>query len=300
VHGLLAQFSGDATLVGSLNEHQRIIAPSSVNPFLIALQAEKRPVLVVTSSSRGAEDLAEDLRNLHNHVFEFPAWETLPHERLSPRSDTVARRIQTLSALQAIDMNLNPIVVAPIRAVIHRFIASLASTSLRTIEVGLELSLTDLVQHFSNLSYARTDLVEKRGDFAVRGGIVDVFLPLADYPVRIDFFGDEIEDLSYFDIADQRTTKPVNGPLQIIPCRELLITDAIQERAEKIKSRFPAAIEVLDKIAQNINVDGMESLIPFLVDEHHTIFDRIDKRALVIFIDEERIRSRTADLIATN
>ena len=300
VHGLLSHLAADANLSGSINEHQRVIAASSANPFLIALQGQKRPVLVVTSSSRGAEDLAEDLRNLHEHVYEFPAWETLPHERLSPRSDTVAQRIQTLSALQVIDQSLNPIVVAPIRAVIHRFIATLASTPLRTIEVGEELSLTDLVQHFSALSYTRTDLVEKRGEFAVRGGIVDVFLPLADYPVRIDFFGDEIEELSYFDIADQRTTKPVVGRLEIIPCRELLITDAIRERAEKLKNRFPAAIEVLEKIAQGISVDGMESLIPFLTDDHHTIFDRMDKRAIVIFIDEERIRSRTADLIATN
>ena len=300
VHGLLSHLAADANLSGSISEHQRVIAASSANPFLIALQGQKRPVLVVTSSSRGAEDLAEDLRNLHDYVFEFPAWETLPHERLSPRSDTVAQRIQTLSALQVIDQSLNPIVVAPIRAVIHRFIATLASTPLRTIEVGEELSLTELVQHFSALSYTRTDLVEKRGEFAVRGGIVDVFLPLADYPVRIDFFGDEIEELSYFDIADQRTTKPVVGKLEIIPCRELLITDAIRNRAEKLKNRFPAAIEVLEKIAQGISVDGMESLIPFLTDDHHTIFDRMDKRAIVIFIDEERIRSRTADLIATN
>ena len=251
VHGLLSHLAADANLSGSINEHQRVIAASSANPFLIALQGQKRPVLVVTSSSRGAEDLAEDLRNLHEHVYEFPAWETLPHERLSPRSDTVAQRIQTLSALQVIDQSLNPIVVAPIRAVIHRFIATLASTPLRTIEVGEELSLTDLVQHFSALSYTRTDLVEKRGEFAVRGGIVDVFLPLADYPVRIDFFGDEIEELSYFDIADQRTTKPVVGKLEIIPCRELLITDAIRDRAEKLKNRFPAAIEVLEKILLN-------------------------------------------------
>ena len=104
-----------------------------------------------------------------------------------------------------------------------------------TIELGEEVSLTDLIRHFADLSYTRTDLVEKRGEFAVRGGIVDVFLPLSDYPVRIDFFGDEIEELAYFDISDQRTTKPVTGKLSIIPCRELLITDAIKERAESIK-----------------------------------------------------------------
>ena len=300
INGLLAQLAADAKLTDALNSHSRVIAPASSNSFLIALKAAQQPVLVVTSSSRGAEDLAEDLRNLHPIVFEFPAWETLPHERLSPRSDTVAKRIQTLAALSALPADANPIVVAPIRAVIHRFISSLAQEPLRTLELGQEVSLTELITHFTELSYTRTDLVEKRGEFAVRGGIVDVFLPLSDYPVRIDFFGDEIEELRYFDISDQRTTKPVTGKLAIIPCRELLITDAVKERAEKIKSRYPAAIEVLEKISQGISVDGMESLIPFLVDEHSTIFDRISSRSTVIFIEEERTKSRTADLIETN
>ena len=298
--GLLADLAANDELCQGLISHQRLIAPASSNPFLIALRAKSEPILVVTSSSRGAEDLAEDLRNLHPTVLEFPAWETLPHERLSPRSDTVAQRIQTLAALKELPADSNPIVVAPIRAVIHRFISSLAQEPLMTIELGQEVSLTELIRHFTALSYSRTDLVEKRGEFAVRGGIVDVFLPLSDYPVRIDFFGDEIEELRYFDIADQRTTKPVTGKLTIIPCRELLITDAIKERAEEIKHRFPAAIEVFEKIAQGINVDGMESLIPFLVDEHSTIFDRINPRSTVIFIEEERTKSRTADLIETN
>ncbi len=300
MRGLLAHLEADGSLAQSLSSHQRVISPSSANPFLIAALAATDPILVVTSSSRGAEDLAEDLRNLHPTVFEFPAWETLPHERLSPRSDTVAQRIKTLSALRDLEKGERAIVVAPIRSVIHRFIASLASEPLRTIELGQEVSLTELIEHFSALSYTRTDLVEKRGEFAVRGGIVDVFLPLADYPVRIDFFGDEIEELAYFDISDQRTTKPVIGSLAIIPCREMLITDAIKEKAEKLKTRFPGAIEVLEKISQGISVDGMESLIPFLVDDHATIFDRIDPKSRIIFIDEERIKSRTADLIETN
>ena len=203
MHGLLAELSSHGDLIDGLKDHKRIIAAGASNPFLIALRASEQPILVVTSSSRGAEDLAEDLRNLHPDVYEFPAWETLPHERLSPRSDTVAKRIQTLAALQSSPEKSNPIVVAPIRAVIHRFIASLATEPLMTIELGQEVSLTDLIRHFADLSYTRTDLVEKRGEFAVRGGIVDVFLPLSDYPVRIDFFGDEIEELTYFDISDQ-------------------------------------------------------------------------------------------------
>ena len=92
------------------SDASHIVAPQSLYPFLLAARASSHPLLVVTSSSRSSEDLVNELRELHDNVLEFPAWETLPHERLSPRSDTVAKRIQTLYALQQ-KQSINPIVV---------------------------------------------------------------------------------------------------------------------------------------------------------------------------------------------
>ena len=298
MRGLLSVLHSDTDVISALNESSKIIAPSSSYPFLIALAAHEKPLLVVTSSSRGAEDLTEYLKSLHPSVYEFPAWETLPHERLSPRSDTVAKRISTLYSLN--EENINPIVVAPIRATIHRFIADLARHPLWTLELGQEIGLTDLITHLTELAFTRTDLVEKRGEFAVRGGIVDIFLPLAMHPVRIDFFGDEIEEMRYFEVADQRTTEAVIGKLAILPCREFLLTEQVRNRAEEIKEQYPSALEILEKISQGIAVDGMESLIPLLSDNFETILDRMPQGTEVIFIDDERIRSRTADLIETN
>ena len=296
----LVQMIGSESAVAScLHDSKKIIAPAATYPFLLAKVAEKSSLLVVTSSSRSAEDLASELRELHNRVLEFPAWETLPHERLSPRSDTVARRLSTLADL-ASPKNENTIVVAPIRAVIHRFIADLASQPLQNLEIGSEVDLTTLITNLTELAYTRTDLVEKRGEFAVRGGIVDLFLPLSEHPVRIDFFGDEIEELSYFDVASQRTTTPVIGKLAILPCRELLLTSDIRKRAESAKSKYPAALEILDRVAQGISTEGMESLIPILVDETETILQRMPHGTEVVFIDDERIRMRTIDLLATN
>ena len=296
----LVQMIGSESAVAScLHDSKKIIAPAATYPFLLAKVAEKSAILVVTSSSRSAEDLASELRELHNRVLEFPAWETLPHERLSPRSDTVARRLATLADL-ATPNNENTIVVAPIRAVIHRFIADLASQPLQSLEIGSEVDLTTLITDLTELAYTRTDLVEKRGEFAVRGGIVDLFLPLSEHPVRIDFFGDEIEELSYFDVASQRTTGPVIGKLAILPCRELLLNADIRARAESAKSKYPAALEILDRVAQGISTEGMESLIPILVNETETILQRMPKGTEVIFIDDERIRMRTIDLLATN
>ncbi len=281
-------------------EASHIVAPSPTYPFLLAARAAHHPLLVVTSSSRSSEDLVNELRELHNNVFEFPAWETLPHERLSPRSDTVAKRIQTLYELEKKQSEF-PIVVTPVRGVIHRIIATLGKDALLQLEIGKDQSLDKLVRHLSSLSYTRTDLVEHRGEFAVRGGIVDLFLPLADYPIRIDFFGDEIEDISYFEVANQRTFKPVVGAIQIYPCRELLITKEIRHRAIELIDSLPAAAaELLEKISEGMSFEGMESLIPLLIDETETIISRMPANAQIIFIDEERIKSRASDLLATN
>ena len=299
MRALVAMIGSDPAVEPCLRDSSKIISPAATYPFLIAARAKEKPLLIVTSSSRSAEDLASDLRELHANVLEFPAWETLPHERLSPRSDTVARRLATLAALKT-PSDENTIVVAPIRAVIHRFIADLASAPLQTLEIGSEVDLTTLVTHLTDLAYTRTDLVEKRGEFAVRGGIVDLFLPLSEHPVRIDFFGDEIEEMSFFDVSSQRTTSPVVGKLSVLPCRELLLTQTIRERAESAKEKYPAALEILDRIAQGITTEGMESLIPILINETETILQRMPIGSEVIFIDDERIRMRTIDLLATN
>ena len=278
---------------------QRIVGPSSTFPFILAARAEKHPLLVVTSSSRSSEDLVNELRELYDNVIEFPAWETLPHERLSPRSDTVALRIKSLYALKE-KHTQHPIIVTPVRGVIHRIISELGSTPLLQLQVGQEQSMEELVRHLSSLAYVRTDLVERRGEFAVRGGIVDLFLPLSDYPIRIDFFGDEIEDISYIEVSDQRTIKPVDSSITIFPCRELLLTDDVKKRALKAKSKYMGAEEMLDKISEGIVFEGMESLIPLLIEKTETLLSRVPKGTQIVFIDEQRIASRAGDLLATN
>lgn len=303
MRGLLPVLSHSTDISAALSEPGTLVAPPSIYPFLVALRAQERPLIVVTASSRAAEDLVTELRTLHDNVFEFPAWETLPHERLSPRSDTVAKRIHVLYQIERQrreGSHSHPIIVTPSRGFIHRFIADLAKSPLMELERGQEIGLEKLVAHLSALAYNRTDLVERRGDFAVRGGIVDIFLPLSDHPVRVDFFGDEIEELSYFEVADQRTFQPVIDQLPIYPCRELLLTEGVKARAATLHVKYPAATEICVRLAEGIVTEGMESLIPLLVDEQESILQRALPNTEVIFIDHERIRSRTADLLATN
>ena len=289
----------DPHICDALETKKRIIGPASLHPFLASILAAQRPLLIVTSSSRSSEDFVSDLRDLHEQVLEFPAWETLPHERLSPRSDTVAQRIATLIELKN-NKSHNPIVVTPVRGLIHRIINSLAEKPVRELTVGSQCDLKELIDHLGELAYQRTDLVERRGEFAVRGGIVDVFLPLAGQPVRIDFFGDEIEDISYFDVAGQRTTGAAGEVIKILPCRELLLTSEVRAKAKALITEFPHASEILEKLSEGIASEGMESFIPLLVESTQSILDRMPENTEVVFIDEERIKSRAADLLATN
>ena len=280
----------------ALNSHHDLIAPPSSYAYLISLRALRKPLLVITASSKAAEDLAKEIREFHSDTLEFPAWETLPHERLSPSSDTVAKRISTLQSLQ--DKSRNWVVIAPIRAVIHRFNSQIINTKPILIDRGAEFDLTELQRELVSFSYSRTDLVERRGEFAVRGGILDIFPPDQNHPIRIDFFGDEIEDLSYFAVADQRTFESISSSVKVLPCRELLITDEIRTKARNLATKYEN--ELLNKISNGMLPEGLESLIPMLVDKLELITASMPKNFESIFIESERVVSRLSDLLATN
>ncbi|NAZ88122.1 transcription-repair coupling factor, partial [Kineococcus sp. T90] len=157
-----------------------VVAPIGVRPALLAALAAERPLLVVTATGRECEDLATWLRcYLPQHaVAEFPAWETLPHERLSPRSDTVAQRLAVLRRLAhpaADDPAAGPVrvVVAPVRAVLQPLVKGLADLEPVRLRPGDEVGLDAVVEALVGAAYARVDMVERRGEFAVRGGILD-------------------------------------------------------------------------------------------------------------------------------
>jgi len=274
---------------------ETILASASAIPFLIADQAEQTPVLVVTHSSQRAASLVGELSELCEGVLEFPAWETLPHERLSPNSDTIAKRISTL-----LNISSAKIVVTTARALVQPIIASIIDTPVITLNIGTEYDFQRLIGELSERAYNRVDLVERRGDFAVRGGIIDVFPPLDAHPIRIEFFGDEIEDIKYFEIGDQRTFSPVIGPVTLIPCREILITKDMKERAAQLKLLYPSLVEMFSKIESGIYVEGIESLAAALQPGMRALLDFLPDKYTIINIESERIRSRVHDLIATN
>ena len=283
-----------------------LTGPQAVRPFVIdGLVRAGRTVLAVTATAREAEDLVEELGSLIDPeaVALYPSWETLPHERLSPRSDTVGRRLAVLRRLRhpGDDRSNGPlkVVVAPVRSVLQPQVQGLADLEPVELVPGDTAPLEDVVRRLSGAAYSRVDLVEKRGEFAVRGGIVDVFPPTQEHPLRVEFWGDDVEEIRAFSVADQRTLEKVER-LWAPPCRELLLTDEVRERAAELGRQHPQLLELTDKIAAGIAVEGMESLAPVLVDEMELLVDLMPDDTHVLVLDPERARSRAHDLVATS
>ncbi len=288
-----------------------ITAPPPLRPLIAAALAAShdrggagRPVLMVTSTYREAEDVTSALQSLvgEDQVAYYPAWETLPHERLSPRSDTVGRRLAVLRRLANKAGGEPPpkIVVAPVRSVLQPQVKGLADLQPVQLTVGEDFDPADLSAALVGAAYIRVDLVERRGEFAVRGGIVDVFPPTEEHPLRIDFFGDTVEEIRYFTVADQRSTDSTVKQVIASPCRELLLTDQVRSRAAALAVEHPELIEMLEKIAQGHAVDGMEALSPALVDGTELLVDLMPTDTHVLICDPELVRGRAIDLVTTS
>ncbi|WP_374230470.1 transcription-repair coupling factor [Rhodococcus sp. ARC_M6] len=286
-----------------------IVAPKPARPFIAAALAAHNPVLLVTATGREADDLTEELTEMiGGSVAQFPSWETLPHERLSPSADTVGRRIEVLRRLaRPDDASYGAplrVVVTTVRSLVQPMAPGLGEIEPITLRAGTEIDFESVLVRLVEMAYTRVDMVGKRGEFAVRGGILDLFSPTADHPVRVEFWGDEVSELRYFSVADQRSLPDIDVDVVIAPpCRELLLTQDVRDRAAKIAAENQAdasLVEMLDKISAGIAVEGMEALLPVLKPgELQLLSDILPGGTHIVVCDPEKVRTRATDLVRT-
>jgi transcription-repair coupling factor (superfamily II helicase) len=275
-------------------------------------------VLAITATGREAEDLAAALTSLLDpgRVALFPAWETLPHERLSPRSDTVGQRLAVLRRLAHPEETGSggplDVVVTPVRAVLQPLVSGLGDLEPVRLGIGDEADLDDVVTRLVAGGYHRVDLVEKRGEIAVRGGILDVFPPTEEHPQRVEFWGDTVEEIRYFKAADQRSLEVAQAvaaggvgssgqsSLWAPPCRELPLTPEVRERARELAAAHPSLAEILGALADGDAVEGMEAFSPVLADDMVQLLDLLPGGSCVLVCDPERIRTRATELVRTS
>jgi transcription-repair coupling factor (superfamily II helicase) len=319
ISGLLPVISADPDLRQALDQAVEapalggdLIAPSALRPLLVSALANAGPpgdgvTVAVTATAREAEDLAAALGSLlgPDVVGYFPSWETLPHERLSPRSDTSGERLAVLRRLahpDPSDPRSGPlrVVTTPVRSLLQPMVRDLGELVPVKLMAGDEASLEDTVTRLVGIGYTRVDMVERRGELAVRGGLLDVFPPTEEHPLRVEFWGDMIEEIRYFRASDQRSLAAAADGLWAPPCRELLLTPAVRARARQLAAEWPGLHDILGKMAEGITVEGMEALAPALTDGMELLLDYLPRASKIIACDPERIRARAADLVATS
>ena len=276
-----------------------LVCVPSARPYLLSLLAEQaHPLLVLTPRTSDAETVADGLAAYlgEDRVSVFPAWETLPHERLSPQPATVGRRLAVLDRLTHPDEHEAPLVaiVAPVRAALQPMDPNLAAQ--RPVTVTSRWSGFDtLTDRLGALGYSRTPQVESRGEFAVRGGIVDVFPTAGDHAVRVEFWGDEVESLREFSVGDQRSTEPIEEVV-IDPARELVLDAELRARAREAIAEWPQLTDELDRLADGQSFEGAESLVTMLAPEPALLVDFLPATAGIALVDPLLLEERAGKL----
>ncbi len=261
-----------------------------------------RQILAITSTTSDAEHLRDDLETLlgEDSVRYFPDWELIPFEEKSPHVEVTSLRLE---AMQSLLIGEPVVVVAPVTALLRPTLEpeALAAAS-RIISVGDVLDLDELAKWLRSLSFEPSNQVVEMGQYARRGGIVDVFTFGAEHPFRIEMFDDEVESIRSFDPATQRSVDSVTE-IEILPRREVLAGDswwgAAAERIAEAESQFGIDLSQLrNRVQVGVHFDGMEFWSPIISGVKPNLLDHLDKRALVYLVEPDDIESAAERFIS--
>jgi transcription-repair coupling factor (superfamily II helicase) len=272
-----------------------LVAPEPVRPYLLAALVHRldRPLLAVTSRTEEAEHLARDIQAFlgRSGAEVFPGWEVLPGEPLSPSVETMGRRLDVLARLQ----RAAPFVaVATAQAACQLVARPRGGVESLTLATGESISLDEVTEALVTMGYERNYIVERRGEFAVRGGILDVFPPAAERPVRVELWGDEITSLRRFALASQRSLDEIEE-VEVAPCRELRADEATRRRAVQLaaESDDPA----LAALAEGIVEPGAERLLAAINGGLEPLASFFPDSSPVVVIEPKRVRDRAEEVM---
>ncbi len=297
---LASTLSFDPALNAALGaKSASIVCADHTWPLLLSGLAQRTKdeiVVVATPTGLMAGQLHDDLVAFlpERDVALFPAWETLPFERVSPNVETMGKRLEVLWRIK----NDRPkIIVTGVRGLLQH----LSNTVVEPLVVKqkTQVDMDELIVTLAHFGYRREELVEHRGEFARRGSIIDVFPSTSDTPVRIDLWGDEVDRLTAFNVNDQRSTEDLDT-VQIFPARELIINSDVATRAQDLIAKEPWGQENWERIAQGATFDGMESWLPWVATDSEVLTSVCAKAAPlhIVLIEPRRMRDRARDLIA--
>ena len=273
--------------------------------FLIQLKENcDRPVLVITRDQTGAEELLHDLSFFskwsacqNSPFLFFPSWDLLPYEYLSPQKEIVGERMKTLLELS---QRKSSLVVTSLEPCLQLLIPqeelkrSILKFDLKDI-IDLEIVRNCLVSS----GYEHVEIVEDRGEFSVRGGIIDLFPSNHSDPFRIELFGDEIESLRRFDVDSQVSVESVHSLIVMPVIEQILNKELFSKGIQKINaeaesSKFPQKIihETINRLENIYPFSGVELLNPYFYSNMDSLFDYLDKDYLIVLDEPELIENK--------
>jgi len=296
------------SLIGAVDG--TIAVPDSARAITVAALAQlsgRQPLVLACPTGTMAAQLYDDLRYFmprrgeSSEVLLFPAWETLPFERVSPSVETMGRRLEVLWRLADQSHDRPSIIVASMRSLLQQLGPDTApgesGCAPIVVRKGATLDPVEVVKTLVERGYRREDLVEHRGEVALRGAIVDVFPSTSDVPVRIDLWGDEVDRLTTFSVHDQRSDADLDEVL-IFPAREMIMSETCRERAAALVASDPWGRENWERLAEGQIFDGMESWLPWLTETPRLLTDVLSPEAKVVLVEPRRLRDRAQDLLA--
>ena len=293
-----------AAVLGRTNATVAVSEPARAATFAaLAHLSARRPLTIITPTGTAAQQLVDDLAAFvpADELVLVPAWETLPFERVSPAIETMGQRLAALWRLRVGGDALPRIIVLSVRSALQRLGPHVEDTEPVIVRPGERVDPAELLSTLVHQGYRREELVEHRGEVALRGSILDVFPSTAEAPVRIDCWGDEVDRLTEFSVADQRSTTDL-AEVRLFPARELRPTAEVRARAAALVGAEPWGREHWERLAEGTFFDGMESWLPWLSSDAtqppRLLTDLLPLDAQVLLVEPRRLRDRAADLLA--
>jgi transcription-repair coupling factor (superfamily II helicase) len=275
-------------------------AAGSATAFLLSqLRADiAHPCLVVLSSQQEASAFFRDLefflddqnqqsKTGTNNLFLFPSYDISPLTGLSPPKEVVSQRIEALYALSTLD---NPIVITSLKALLTRLLPKeMLLSSVDLVSVNEEIDRDAFIRNLEALGYFRTSLVEERGDFAVRGGVIDLYPPIYELPVRIELWGDVVESIRLFEPSSQRSSTDLEE-LTVLPDSEVILTPPGVERARSM-GRLPG------DVGKGERFSGQEAWLEHFYPHLDAIFEYLPRQGRVVMLEAESYAERVKELL---
>jgi transcription-repair coupling factor (superfamily II helicase) len=235
-------------------------------------------------------------------VMEFPAWDCLPYDRVSPNASIVAQRMTALSRLTRVMGRDRPsVLLTTVNAALQRVPArEFVATQALSVAPGNVIGMAGIIEWLELNGFARASTVREPGDYAVRGGILDLFAPGMDMPVRLDFFGDALETIRAFDAQTQMSEGALGG-LDLVPVSEFqLVTETIRRFRTGYVAQFGAATPddlLYEAVSEGRRYPGMEHWLPLFHTKMETLFDYLPGTSLALeYLDEDAARERLAQI----